>query len=85
MSRAFLMTLDRLAFMTVLVISRMINSKRLESTASSTGSNDIDASHPAPPSKSSPGDVAIQPPNRPRRQSRAGDALTFRRDRAIRH
>lgn len=43
MSRAFLMTLERLAFMTVLVISRMIDSKRFESTASRTGSN------PAPP------------------------------------
>src|SRR3954462_9635961 len=38
MSRAFLITLERLAFMTVLVISRMIDSKRLESTANSTGS-----------------------------------------------
>src|SRR4051812_33786550 len=38
MSRAFLITLDRLAFMTVLVISRMMDSKRFDKTASSTGS-----------------------------------------------
>ena len=38
MSRAFLMTLDRLAFMTVLVISRMIDSNRFDRTASRIGS-----------------------------------------------
>ena len=38
MSRAFLMTLERLAFMTVLVISRMIDSIRLEMTDSRMGS-----------------------------------------------
>src|SRR5258707_2472575 len=38
MSRAFLMTLERLAFITVLVISRMIDSIRLDSTDSRIGS-----------------------------------------------
>src|SRR5579885_3503734 len=38
MSRAFLITLERLAFMTVLVISRMIDSMRLEMTDSRMGS-----------------------------------------------
>src|SRR6476646_1307807 len=38
MSRAFLMTLERLAFITVLVISRMIDSIRLEITDSRMGS-----------------------------------------------
>src|SRR5215470_17588505 len=38
MSRAFLITLDRLAFITVLVISRMIDSIRLDSTESRIGS-----------------------------------------------
>ena len=48
MSRAFLMTLDRLAFMTVLVISRMIDSKRLDSTASRIGSNSMDLAPTVP-------------------------------------
>src|SRR5258706_16377065 len=38
MSRAFFMTLERLAFITVLVISRMIDSIRLDSTDSRIGS-----------------------------------------------
>src|SRR5512145_494693 len=38
MSRAFLITLDRLAFMTVLVISRMMDSNRFDRTASRIGS-----------------------------------------------
>ena len=38
MSRAFLMTAERLAFMTVLVISRMMASKRLASTDMRKGS-----------------------------------------------
>src|SRR5258706_15972767 len=38
MSRAFLITLERLAFITVLVISRMIDSIRLDSTDSRIGS-----------------------------------------------
>src|ERR1700674_3565459 len=41
MSRAFLMTLERLAFMTVLVISRMMDSIRLDSTARRIGSKSI--------------------------------------------
>jgi hypothetical protein len=50
MSRAFLITLDRLAFMTVLVISRMIDSNRFDRTASKIGSKSAAAVRTAPPS-----------------------------------